>query len=68
MSGNPERVIALIRELLILNRTESAPALVPLTIKEMKGRKSQRKRIRQELVQALDADHRARAFLTIQKG
>jgi hypothetical protein len=67
MSGHPAQVIALIRALLTLNRTESVPALVPLTIKEMKGRKSQRKKIRQELVQALDADHRARALLMIQK-
>jgi hypothetical protein len=67
MSGDPEQVTALIRELLILNRTESAPAVAPLTIKEMKGRRSQRKKIRQELVQALDAHHRARALSTIQK-
>jgi len=67
MSGDPAQVIALIRALLTLNRTESVPALVPLTIKEMKGRKSQRKKIRQELVQALDAYHRARALSTVQK-
>jgi hypothetical protein len=62
MSGDPDQVTALIRELLILNRAESAPAVAPLTIEEMKGRKSKRMRIRQELVQALDAHHRARAL------
>jgi hypothetical protein len=53
MNGDPEQVTALIRELLILNRVESAPTFQPPTVKEVEGRKSKRKRIRQELVQVL---------------
>jgi hypothetical protein len=53
MSGDSEQATALIKELLILNRAESAPTREPPTVKEVEGRKSKRKRIRQELVQVL---------------
>ena len=53
MSDDPEQVTVLIKELLILNRQESAPTLEPPTVKQVEGRKSGRKRIRQELVQVL---------------
>jgi hypothetical protein len=53
MSSDSGRVTALIRELLILNRAESAPRLEPVTVKEIEGQESKRKRIRQELVRVL---------------
>jgi hypothetical protein len=54
VGDNSERAAGLIKELLILNRGESAPALCTLTVIEAEGRKSRRKRVRQDLVQALD--------------
>jgi hypothetical protein len=53
MSGDSEQVAALIKELLVLNRADSAPTVETPTMKEVEGRKSKRKRIRQELVQVL---------------
>jgi hypothetical protein len=54
MSDDSEQVTALIKELLILNRGESTPPLESPTVKEIEGRKSKRRRIRQELVQVLN--------------
>ena len=53
MSDDSERVTALIKELLILNRAESSSPLESPTAKEIEGRKSKRRRIRQELVRVL---------------
>jgi hypothetical protein len=53
MSDHSEQVTDLIKELLILNRGESSPTVEPSTEKEIEGRKAKRRRIRQELVQAL---------------
>jgi len=52
-NDNFEQVTALIKELLVLNRAESIPMLEPATLEEVEARKSIRKRIRQELAQAL---------------
>jgi hypothetical protein len=52
MSDDSE-VTALLKELLILNRAESAPTVESRTVKEIEGRKAKRRRIRQELVQVL---------------
>ncbi len=61
MSSNFERVTALIKELLALNRAESARTLEPRTVIELERRKSKRKRIRQELVQVLGLHDRTKA-------
>ena len=53
MSRDSEQATALIKELLILNRAESAPTRELPTVKEVEERKSKRKRIRQALVQVL---------------
>ena len=53
MSGDSESVTALIKELLLLNRAESTTTIEYPTDNEIEGRKVRRKRIRQELVQAL---------------
>jgi len=53
MSDYSEQVKALIKKLLILNRTETSPIVEPPTEKEIEGKKANRRRIRQELVQAL---------------
>ena len=53
MSDDSDHMTALIKELLILNRAESTLALEPPTVKEVEGRRSKRKRIRQDLVQVL---------------
>jgi hypothetical protein len=58
MSDHSEQVTALIKELLILNRAESSPTIEPPTEKEIEGRKVKRRRIRQELVQALHLHNR----------
>jgi hypothetical protein len=58
MSDDSERVTALIKELLILNRVERTSPLESPTEKEIEGRKSERKRIRQELVQVLNLSGR----------
>jgi hypothetical protein len=61
MSRNSERVTALIKELLALNRVESVRTLEPRTPIQLEGRKSKRKRIRQELVQVLGLHDRTKA-------
>jgi hypothetical protein len=53
MSDDSEQVTALIKQLLILNRTESTPTIDSQTEREIEGRKAKRRRIRQELVQVL---------------
>jgi hypothetical protein len=53
MSDHAEQVAALIKELLILNRAESSATVEAPTGKAVEGRKAERRRIRQELVQAL---------------
>jgi len=54
MNNDSEQVTALIRELLVLNRAETAVKLKVPIAKETATRKSERKRIRQELVQVLN--------------
>lgn len=54
MSDDSEQVTALIKELLILNRTESTSTLGSPTVQEIEGGKSKRRKIRQELVQVLN--------------
>lgn len=54
MSDDSEQVTALIKELLILNRTESTSTLESPTVQEIEGRKSKRRKIRQELVQVFN--------------
>ena len=61
MSDDCERVTALIKELLILNRAESNPMLEPPTVKEVEERASKRKTIRQELVQVIYLHDRKKA-------
>jgi hypothetical protein len=58
MSDVSEQLTALIKELLVLDREESTPALEPQTLREVEGRKSKRKRLRQELVQFLSLHNR----------
>jgi hypothetical protein len=58
MSDHSEQVTALIKELLILNRAESSPAVERPIDKKIDGKKAKRRRIRQELVQALGHPHR----------
>jgi hypothetical protein len=58
MSGDSERVTALIKELLSLNRAEGTSPPESPTAQEIEGRKSERKRIRQELVQVLNLSGR----------
>jgi hypothetical protein len=53
MSDDSEQVTALIKQLLILNRTESTPTIDSQNEREIEGRKAKRRRIRQELVQVL---------------
>jgi hypothetical protein len=50
MRNNSEHVTALIRELLMLNRIESAPTIEHPVGEEVGGRQAKRTRIRQELV------------------
>jgi len=57
MSDDSVQVTALIKELLILNRTESTPLLEPPTVTEVEERNSKRTRLRQELVQVLHIRH-----------
>jgi hypothetical protein len=59
MSDDSEQVTALIRELLILNREESTPIEFS-SEKEIEGRKAQRRRIRQKLVEVLHLRDRKR--------
>jgi len=52
------QVTALIRRLIGLNRAERGPSVESSPVNEVHQRKSQKKRIRQKLVQLLDAQHR----------
>ena len=61
MLDDCERVTALIKELLILNRAESNFMLEPPTVKEVEERASKRKTIRQELVQVIYLHDRKKA-------
>jgi hypothetical protein len=61
MSDDSEQVTALIKELLILNRAESTPTIEPPTDNEIERRKAKRRRIRQELVQALHLHDRKKS-------
>jgi hypothetical protein len=53
MSDDSKQVTALIKELLILNRAENSPTLVPQTATEIERQHAERKSIRQALVQVL---------------
>ena len=53
MSDNSDQVAALIKELLSLNRSESAPMDHPPSADEFEQQQSKRKRVRQKLVLAL---------------
>lgn len=53
MSNASKQVTTLIKEMLALNRAETAATTVPSSAADVEQRKSQRKKIRQELVQAL---------------
>ena len=53
MTDDSRQVTTLIKELLVLNWAERTPTLEPPAVKEVEGRKSKRKKIRQELVQVL---------------
>lgn len=61
MSDDSERVTALIKELLILNRAEGTSPLESPTAKEIEGRKSKRSRIRQKLVEVLKVSGRRKS-------
>jgi hypothetical protein len=61
MSDDSERVTALIKELLILNRAEDTSTLESPTAQEIEGRKSKRRRIRQDLVQVLNLSGRKKS-------
>jgi hypothetical protein len=53
MTDDSAQAAALIKELLVLNRTESSPESVGWTAEQVEKRGSMRKRLRQELVQVL---------------
>lgn len=53
MSGDSEQVTSLIEELLLRNRAEITNTIESTTDNDIEGRKIRRKRIRQELAQAL---------------
>jgi hypothetical protein len=53
MTGDSDQVVALVKELLVLNRTESFFELTGSTVKQVEKRRAIRKRLRQELVQVL---------------
>jgi len=53
LTGDSGQVVALIKELLVLNRTENVFELVGSTVKQIEERRAIRKRLRQELVQVL---------------
>jgi hypothetical protein len=61
MSDDRQQVAALIKELLILNRAESIPAVESPTENDIEGKKVKRIRIRQELVQALHLHDRKKS-------
>jgi len=56
-SINANQVMSLIKELLILNRAESALAALPPNPEQLEQWQCERKRIRQALVQAFLASH-----------
>jgi hypothetical protein len=60
------QVTALIKELLILNRTEWAAATNPPNAEQLEQWKCNRKKIRQELVQALSLHKLQREMLVMQ--
>ena len=60
------QVTALIKELLILNRTERAAATSPPNAEQLEQWKCKRKKIRQELVQALFLHRLHRETLVVQ--
>jgi hypothetical protein len=53
MTGDSDLVAALIKGLLVLNRTESCFELAGSTVKQVEERSAIRKKLRQELVQVL---------------
>ena len=59
-------VTALIKELLILKRTVRAAVLGPLSAEQLEEWKYKRKRIRQEIVQALSLEKLQREMLVVQ--
>jgi len=63
---NANQVTSLIKELLILNRMESALADLPPTPAQLEQWQCKRKRIRQELVQALSLHKFQREMLVMQ--
>jgi len=63
---NVNQVRSLIKELLILKRTESALAALPPTPEQLEQWQCRRKRIRQELVQALSLHKFQREMLVMQ--
>jgi hypothetical protein len=63
---NANQVTSLIKELLILNRTESAPAALPPTPEQLEQWQCERKRIRQALVQTLALHKFQREMLVMQ--
>lgn len=60
------QVTSLIKELLMLNRTERTLAAYPSNPEQLEQRKCKRKRIRQELVQALSLQKHQREMLVMQ--
>jgi hypothetical protein len=60
------QVASLIRELLMLNRTERTLGAYPSNPEQREQWKCKRKRIRQELVQALSVQKRQREMLVMQ--
>ena len=63
---NANQVTSLIKELLILNRTESALAALPSNPEQLEQWQRKRKRIRQALVQALALHKFQREMLVMQ--
>lgn len=63
---NANQVTSLIKELLILNRTESALAALPPNSKQLEQWQCKRMRIRQELVEAFSLHKLQREMLIVQ--
>ena len=63
---NANQVTSLIKELLILNRTESALAALPPNPEQLEQWKCKQMRIRQELVEALSLYKLEREILIMQ--
>ena len=64
-SINANQVMSLIKELLILNRTESARTALPPNPEQLERWQCERKRIRQALVQALSLHQFQREMLVM---